>query len=763
MTIPWRRLIEAPPEWREVLDAIVLVVLMGIALFGFQAVYGGYAFLLVGMIGVLLGLLISWSGERLGLNANLQLLLLVMAYFLFGGLLSLGSRGLDGMLPTPSTLEALATVSFQGWKELLTLEPPVGNGLGLYALPYALGLLGGLASLRLVRSTKSMVLPIIPAVALLALGILFGSEVPVAAVLQGAVFGAIVLSWWAWRHLQSRSSQGFLRQQLLMGLATLVVAILLAPIVGPRLPFAQGRRRVVLTQFVVPPLNASDLSSPLAAFRLFTPGSPRSLASVPLFRVRGLRAGSLMQIATMSSYNGLVWGFGSSSGTSANGAFVHFGSTIPETVTGKQLLLQVTLMHPYQAWLPDIGDPTDFHFDGTNANVFASDFLFDPTTLTAADAALSGHSGLLNYSMTAIVPSTPSRSQLMAAGAGQSALNVDVPSSIQTLAETWVQHASSPWQRVLLLAHTLKSRGRFSNGTGSPTLALPGESLGRLESFLAGGPLVGKQIVGDDEQFAATLGLLVNAIGIPARVVLGAQVPKSGLVTGRDVHAWVEVELAGLGWVTVAPSTFLPSAPPIESKLISHPIQLPQTPVAPPLSNTSKPPPVGLPPATTAPHNLPPATPNLLKVLHLPTIVVEFLDYVGIPLLVLLVITAAFGSSKAMLRRRRRRNRDPMSAVAGGWRTLLDTALELRLVTDTGGMTRRQIAEMLPESQTTELAELADRWSFGPQAPTTDGASEFWGRVHRVRRELGRSVSWRRRVRGYFSVVSFRHKKGGLL
>jgi len=756
-----RQIINPLPEWRFGLDAAVVFVLLDIALFGFRAAYGGVAFLVAGVVGVLLGMAVSYVGERLGLNTNLALLALVAIYFLFGGFVALGAHGLVAMLPGPSTLQALASVSVRGWKELLTTEPPVGNGLTLYALPYALGLVGGFAGLWALLKTKSSVLPLVPAIIVLALGILFGNELPVDAFVQGAIFGTIILGWWAWRHLDRRSIAGVHRQRILVGVLTLVVALLLAPVVGPRLPFAGVRRRVVLTQYVAPPLTASDLASPLASFRLFTPGAPRSLASVPLFSVRGIPSGSLMRIATMTSYNGLVWGFGNPSAASGTNAFLHFGSTIPETASGKQVNYQVTLLHPFQAWLPDIGDPTDFHFNGVDANALATDLLFDPTTDTAADAALSGAAQSLTYSATTIVPTTPTRAQLLAASAGQTPVTADIPTSMQTLAEHWTQHATGAWQRVMLLAQTLKSKGRFSNGTESPSLALPGETLGRLESFLAGGPLVGKQIVGDDEQFAATLGLLANAVGVPARVVLGANVPHSGVVTGRDVHAWVEVELAGLGWVTVPPSTFLPTIPPVEAKLINHPVQLPQTPVAPPLSNTLKQPPVGLPSTTAVPHEPPPATPNLLRDLHLPRIIVDLLLYGVAPILAIGMIVAAFGGSKAIVRRRRRHSKDPMRGVAGAWRTIVDTVIELRLLKGTEAMTRRQLAQLLSVSQVGEVAILADQWAFGPQPPTSDSVSEVWARVQAARRELARSVSRRRRLRGFFSLATFRRSRKG--
>ncbi len=77
----------------------------------------------------------------------------------------------------------------------------------------------------------------------------------------------------------------------------------------------------------------------------------------------------------------------------------------------------------------------------------------------------------------------------------------------------------------------------------------PGHSLARLARFL-GAP----QWVGNGEQYAAALGLLARAEGIPARVVMGFTPEDQGDVTtvrGADVAAWVEIPLERVGWVPI--------------------------------------------------------------------------------------------------------------------------------------------------------------------------------------------------------------------
>lgn len=61
------------------------------------------------------------------------------------------------------------------------------------------------------------------------------------------------------------------------------------------------------------------------------------------------------------------------------------------------------------------------------------------------------------------------------------------------------------------------------------------------------------------QQFAATMAVMVRALGIPARVATGfvpgtEQEDGSLLVTAHDAHAWVEVPFAGVGWLAFDPT-----------------------------------------------------------------------------------------------------------------------------------------------------------------------------------------------------------------
>ena len=141
--------------------------------------------------------------------------------------------------------------------------------------------------------------------------------------------------------------------------------------------------------------------------------------------------------------------------------------------------------------------------------------------------------------------------------------------------------------RVLAAAEHLRSEGKYSDGIGrTERIYVAGHSVWRLSDEFVNAP----QIVGNDEQYAATMALIANDIGVPARVVLGAVVPEGGRVTGKDVSAWVELRAADGSWRTLPTEAFMSLTPPAD--------QVPETNT--PMSGTVIPPPNPIPPPSDA-------------------------------------------------------------------------------------------------------------------------------------------------------------------
>ena len=251
--------------------------------------------------------------------------------------------------------------------------------------------------------------------------------------------------------------------------------------------------------------------------------------------------------------------------------------------------------------------------------------------------------------------------------------------------------------KVLALAGYLRENGRYSNGGGAQSVITAGHGAGRLTTFLEG-----KQIIGDDEQYAATMALLANAVGVPARVSLDGTVEPGGAVYGRDVRADVELDTAEYGWVTLPASQFTGTkSPQLKQQKVSPPPQ-PVKVVPPRRGDTA---PVASANSSNAVSRTA-ATPHDATGFALPAIVVTLLTYGGTPVAALAAIAAALVALKALRRRRRRRAGPPAARVAGAWRELTDLGRDLGIaarapeaasgqaasVPASGALTRRELA-----------------------------------------------------------------------
>ena len=152
---------------------------------------------------------------------------------------------------------------------------------------------------------------------------------------------------------------------------------------------------------------------------------------------------------------------------------------------------------------------------------------------------------------------------------GTPAASIIIPAAVQAFAQAHSVTATTPMGKVLALATYLRDNGRYSNGGGAQSVITAGHGSGRLTSFLEG-----KQIIGDDEQYAATMALLANAVGVPARVSLDGTVEANGTVYGKDVRADVELDTAEYGWVTLPASQFTGTkSPQLQTQKVTPPPQ----------------------------------------------------------------------------------------------------------------------------------------------------------------------------------------------
>ena len=728
------------PGGDEVVDALALIALTMVGIVGFRPAYGGHGYLVVGAAGVVLGLLLSHVGQRARVPFVAVVAVSVMAFLLFGGIVSQ-----TGTVSLP-VLRTVANVTITGWTQLLTTARPVGHTASLLVLPYLLGMFSGVAGHALARRTRFAVLPAVAPAAVMALSILFGAAKPTAVVLQGAGFAVGALAWAAARQQRGAARTATLgRQQpwqrIGAAVAVLAVAGAGAIVIGPHLPGANAHQRVVL--YVEPPFDVSVYPSPLAGFRDYTKDVPVGLSvyNKELLATSGLPAGSRVRIAAMDAYDGLSWGVANAAAGSSFNGYQRVGALLPGAIPGPTRTATITVQSAYdEPWLPDLADTTGFGFTGT-ASPQAAALRFNVATTTGIipDGVPAG----LRYTVSAAAVTAPATAKLAAASPeGAPDSHITIPAAAQAFAQAHAVTATTPMGKVLALATYLRDNGRYSNGGGAQSVITAGHGSGRLTSFLEG-----KQIIGDDEQYAATMALLANAVGVPARVSLDGTVEANGTVYGRDVRADVELDTAEYGWVTLPASQFTGTkSPQLQEQKVTPPPQ--PVKVVPPRRGDAAP--VAAANSSSAVSRM--APPPSTSGFAIPPIVLILLKYVGTPLLAVAAAGLALIALKAVRRRRRRSAGPPAARVAGAWRELVDLGRDLGISAGEASApapTRREFAAYAEKhglADARAVAVAADAAVFGPADPDDAAVTQVWQLVTAARKAGTSSLPLRRRL-----------------
>jgi hypothetical protein len=698
---------------------------------------------------VAIGRLVAHLATVLRQHWLMLLLASVVAFFLCGGALALTSRTIGGVVPTGESTGLLAEVTVAGWKDLLTTLPPVDGDGQFLVLPYLLGLAGGVGTFALARRTHRPALPIVVPVGVLVLVVLIGTAEPAGLLLHGVVFPLVALLWVVVRRrrvLRVVGTGSSSRSQALIAAGLIAASAGAAYLTQGSLPGVAGVSRVVLRTYVEPPFDITQYPSPLVGFRKYTEGAA-VLWDQELLTVTGLGSGERLRMAVLDDYSGTVWSAGS---VSSSGGFHKVGPTIGATQigSGEPVTVTITISAALagkvdaNTWVPSPGYASAIVFSGPRARALAEQLRYNtatgqavvPTRFAAADVVR----------VTAVpVPLAPKDFQ----PAGAVTVAADAGDFLTTVATKWGGQAATPWEQLAAVARTMQSTGAYSDGMRKgEEKFLPGHGVARLGAFVTR-----PQIVGNDEQYAATFALIAGELGVPARVVLGAVVPADGVVRGRDVHAWVEVQSATGQWYAVPTQTFMPD----RTKL---PDQVPQT-VAPDANAADVPPPnAQRPPGTldTTFDTDPNARVNraVSTMAETPQWILAVLTYVGLPITAVVSFAALLALARSV-RRRRRAGRGPAyRRFALGWRDYVDHARDLGF-TIPSGLTRSEQATLVG---CPDLAAAADNSVFGDDEPGAAEIRAYWMQIATARAELTKSRSPRRRLARFLSLEGLLHR-----
>jgi hypothetical protein len=291
----------------------------------------------------------------------------------------------------------------------------------------------------------------------------------------------------------------------------------------------------------------------------------------------------------------------------------------------------------------------------------------------------------------------------------------------------------------------MQSDGTYTDG-GEPNSQernyLPGHSRGRLGRFVGT-----TQLAGNDEQYAATLALVANRLGVPARVVMGAITPGDGVVEGKDVHAWVEVRDATGTWVPLLPRDFMPDRNKQPNPLQSKSEQQKVGALVPPPAGVNPPSVLQGPDQAQNATNLKKPPKKLFDPAAWPWWLRVLVFYVLLPAAALLALYWVIRGLKAW-RRRRHATRGPTTArIAWAWADLMAAARSYGHAPPRRATRLEQAHALGGRAGTHALAAAANAHVFGPGEPTPDDAQEYWDSTNVARGRLRSDADQWRRLR----------------
>ena len=761
---PWRI------SLRTVTDVAVLTLLSVIGITGFASALGEFGWLLAGVGGLLVGTSVAILAHRFRFGTVVTIVLALVAYFVFGTPFAQPGQGIVAVVPTLDSLANLAVGAVFGWTDILTLRPPVELPDYVTAVPYVAAWAVSLVSTTLAvrwlpvrqrTAWRSGILLSGPFLLYL-VGVLMGTDEPFFAAVRGVAFAAVALIWLGWRRgtaprVSARGSRALFRRKVIGTAILVVAATILGSLVGAAVA-PEPANRFVLREEIEPPFEPLSYPSPFSAYRQYT----KTLEQTTLFTVDGMQPGQRLRLATMDTYDGVIWGVaGSAVATDGSGSFGLVGRNIPtpDFITPAGTAdISVTVGDYTGVWVPDIGAPTSLEFTGSDSEADAAALRYNAATGTAVLTTSLAPGD--TYTVSAQLPQNFDTEALMDTPVAPLQLPPvsNIPSVVAEKAKEMAGAATTPIEQLRNIENVLKTTGYLSHGAAGDVVASrAGQGADRMVELFSR-----NQLVGDEEQYATAFALMARSYNYPARVVMGfaPEVSEAGGpidVTGADVTAWVEVAFEGVGWVSFYPT---PDNTDIPQDQIPEPQSEPQPQVRQPprMENQEN--------DLVAGVEIEDTDKDDAELFIFPAWVYVVGLSILIPLAIIFIPVLIVGAIKARRRRRRRNAERGDLDAAGAWDELLDQFTELGYDVPENA-TRRVEARGLDGQvgRPTSLAELATRTDaavFSGATVPIDQSEEVWteaaasvaiarAAVSRTRRILSRyrvgaARNWARRV-----------------
>lgn len=704
---------------RSQLVGLSSLLLLIVPCYLFSLPFLGFTGLIAAGSGALLGCLVALVSRRWRLGIFSTLTLMLGVFLLFGPTLAATDPLGRKFYPTLSGLQVLVTSAVTCWRDTLTAPLPLSAAGGAAVLPFLTCLITALFAALAAASRRPWV-ALIPATISLVVAIAWGSQLVPVARWAGAAYFFLALLWCglvseaaskARRRAVNLAEAGKKNRSirpLAMVAVTLIISLASASLAG----ITERGNREVLRSHVLPPVELEDFISPLASFRHLS----RDWKDKTIAEVKNYPAGSRMRFATMNAYDGTVFKID----PQLNAQFVQVDSILDKGVSADSKAA-VKLVNYDQPWVPLLGNAQSLKFATSPKPV-----VYYSTSLRSAFTA---NPGSLSYQVSFAKERIPSDARVSGLEFDPLPQGKDeaVPIEITELNNQLTARATSPLQKVRNVESYLSGQGFFSDG--SDGLSHPGHRAARMSQFFQG-----QELIGDDEQYAVAMALMVRAFGAPARVVLGAYPgdKKAGgklKLKGDNVHAWVEVKFKEVGWIPFDPT------PPRE--------RVPRTdqpqPKSVPKPQVLQPPP---PPAT------PPVLPHVEKQAHADN------HSTGMQILAALAQVAKYGGWLLLLlspilltllakwyrSRRRQRAKEPQDRLKGAWEEIVDRFRD-RGIRLPAGATRQEAAWIIDsylgtisksQSGARELAGIADYLDYSPSSDSEIDSDWAWQLVKQL-------------------------------
>lgn len=711
-------------------------------------VYQSREFIVVVPAAFALGAVIAISGARFRWPAWTVILVSTAGFLLVGVPLAIPGQAVNGIWPSAAGLLDLTRASALSWKQLVTIVLPVGSYQGLLVPALILVLGSTVVGLSVALRTRRPELAVLAPTAYFICAIVLGSAAEFSPALTGLGYFAAALGWLIWMRRTRRSvhQRHAPAGTVLSVLGIMVVAVSIGTVAAIAVPVTAERD--VLRSRVQQPFDPQNYASPLSEFRSYL---QPARADETLFEVEGLPAGGRLRLATLDSYDGIVYSVGSPQTSSRSGAFTRLPYRLDQSgVAGQSTALTVTVAGYSGVWVPGSGQLQQISFSGATAEARSDSFYYNDNGGSAA--VVSGLQRGDRYRSESITPFTvPDLSTLRPGSAVLPPIGL-VPDGLPQALDAAVGADDVPGVQLQAMLDQLAAAGYVSHGVSADEpLSRSGHGADRITQLFTDLPMLG-----DQEQYAVAAALMARQIGFPARVVVGFEPQTSGpasiRVTGADASAWIEVQSSTGAWVAIdptPPARDIPANEPDDPTAVSRP----QSVLPPPVIDTpqQRDP---LPAERVQEDPIVPVNPFLAFLLAAAPIV-------GWSLLALLLVLSPFLfiiAAKVRRRRLRRSRVTPLARVSGAWTEFTDAVADSGLQVPRS--TRREFAGVAGGASAFVLAEAVDRAIFAPETTSMTEADSVWRVVDEVRGSLMVGKTRRQRLRALISIRTFSRYAG---